>query len=205
MAVLGLLFLQNPGNSCKGFRAVHHAGGVYGVIKNHGLGAPIDLPFKVLQIRLEAGKQGVDLHAAGVPVADVAAVLAEIGAEHHHIVLHVQNGLEHDVDGAGSAVGHDDVIHAQGQAKPPVETVGHGLTNLGEACIVHVAVKRQGILGLNNVQQRLGKGLRHRGGRIAQREIVHIFRTHPGGQLLTLDKHLTDGRGIFQIIKHLLG
>ena len=203
MPVLPLLLFQNVRDGVEGLRTVNHAGGVHRVVDQHRLGAGVDFALKVGQIRLEAGQLGIHLHHPAVPVADVAAVLSEVGPEHHHIVLHIQNGLEHDVDGARSAHGHDNVFIGQLLAVPAVQMIGHRLTDLGIAGVVHIAVERQGILALHQLHQRLVELRRNRRHRIAQGKIIDIFRAHPLGKLLPFNKHLADGRRIFQIVNHL--
>ena len=81
--------------------------------------------------------------------------------------------------------------------------VRHSLPYLRITGIVGIAVKGQGVLVLNDFNQRVVKGLGHRGHRVAQRKIKNILRADLLCKLLPFKKHLSNGRGIFKIIQHL--
>ena len=203
MSVELLLLLQNLCNAAQGLFAVDNAGGIDRVVDDDRLGPCVHLPGKVLQVRLEAGQLRIHLYNLSMKVACIAAVFAKIGPEHHHIVVNIQNSFKDNVDGAGSAHGHNHVFFRQAQVKPAVQAIRNGLSHLGITGIVGIAVKGQGVLVLNDFNQRVVKGLGHRGHRVAQRKIKNILRADLLCKLLPFKKHLSNGRGIFKIIQHL--
>ena len=203
MSVELLLLLQNLCNAAQGLFAVDNAGGIDRVVDDDRLGPCVHLPGKVLQVRLEAGQLRIHLYNLSMKVACIAAVFAKIGPEHHHIVVNIQNCFEDNVNGAGSPHGHDHILLGKPQAKLPIQMVRHSLPYLRIPGIIGIAVKGQGVLVLNDFNQRVVKGLGHRGHRVAQGKIKNILRANLLRQLLPFNKHLSNGRGIIKIIKHL--
>ena len=199
---LMLLFPQNPAHFPAGFRRIDHAGGVVGVVDDHGLGSGGDFLCKFLKIGLKVRGVGGHHHQRAVVIRHIIPVLGKIRGKGQHLVAGIQERFEDHVQAACRAHGHDDIVFVKIRAEPAVQLLRHRLAHIGVAHVGHIAVYHQRILLIED----LPDGVLHRCGSrnrgIAQREVIDILRAELPRHILALLKHGANHRIVIGKLFH---
>ena len=133
-------------------------------------------------------------------VLDVEAVLGEVGAEHDHLVAGVEDGFEDRVDGAGGAVGHQEVVAGEGDAGALGEAPRDRRADLRVAGVRHVAVAARAVFR-DDAAQRGDHGFGRLDVGVADGEIEDILGAALPAELHAGLKHAANPGGAL----HLLG
>ena len=116
-------------------------------------------------------------HAA--VVVGIKQVFGKIGGQDHHFIPRVQQGLEDDVEPAGSPAGEDHVLGLELQAVETAEHLGQGLARLQKPGVGHVGVEAGAQVAGRLDQFRLKPGRRLQVG-VTQGEIIDLVRPQAG-------------------------
>ena len=111
--------------------AVHHAGGVAGVVQDHALGFGGDGGGELLGGDLKVlGLGGVDDHGHAAYHADQLDIADPIGGGEDHLVPRVDQGAQGHIDACLRAVGHGDVLEVIVQPAVGLQPLADGLAQL---------------------------------------------------------------------------
>ena len=121
----------------------------------------------------------------------VEDVLGEVWRDQNDFVAGVKHRLEHDIDRASGAHGHDDVIGFELDTGFGTQSLSNGGTCLGETRIRHVSVE-SGVALASDLLQSPIELRRWRKQGITQRQVKHIFGTVDPSQFRAFFKHASD-------------
>ena len=138
-------------------------------------------------------RRGGDDDDLGVGVADVIVVLEEVGGDDDDLVPRVAEHAEDDVQAAGGADGHYDVVFVVIGAEAAVQGISHGLADGGEAGVGGVAVYSHGVV----VRDDVNDGVFHRVGGskigVAYGKVKYVFGAELIGETLAFFEHRANG------------
>ena len=143
-------------------------------------------------------------HEHAEVIAEIVAVLHEVGLGDDHFVARVEDGAKDDVERAAGSDRHDHVVAAHGDPLVGSEIGGHCLAGLGVARVLHVAMPpgRQ-VAGhfLQHPPELLGR--LHVG--VPDAEIEDLVSPVDGGQTHAFLEHLPDPGGGLGELDHPFG
>ena len=172
-------------------------GGIVGRIEDQRLGARRHGGGDAVRIGQEVGGGFHRDHAAAV-VFDIKAILGKTRIKNDDFVAGVENRLEHGVDGAGRAAGHDEMLRGEGKAGGCGQAPRQLRADFRVARVGHVAVGMWEILFDHAAQC-----ADHRRGRfhfrIAQAEIEDVFGAAFAAKLDADFKHAANPTGSLEL------
>ena len=173
--ILGALFLQVSGQLSQRLGAVGRAAGVIGRVDEYGGGVLVHQAVQHVKVDLEILAAGRG-HAQGQACTlHIGLILREERRKSDDVLPQHSNAAHRMGQRAGCAGGHKDMVAGVVHAKAAVQAFGHLGAHVGQGQRGRVAVQRNRVHMLQQIQADIGKFLRcgHRG--VTERIIEHIL------------------------------
>ena len=188
---------KHPGDSLQRLLPVDHPGGVVGAIDDHRLGPLRKLFLQLGKVRQEGFRLCPHLPEDAAVIPDVSAVLHEIRGKDDHLVVGIQDGLQQDIEAAGSPHGHDQILAGKGRSIAAVQVFRKALPHLRKAGVWHIAVEHHRVLRGKEPHDGVLHRLRRGNAGVSQGKIKDlvrpVFPLHPKALL----EHGPDGGIVF--------
>ena len=183
---------------------VDHAGRIVRRIDENNAGLVTDKLLKGFQIRVKSLLICRSLHHFTVIVVHIPVIFQEVWREDNHFFAWIQDSLQCYIQTAGCSYSHEDITVIKCCAESAIKRLCDGFTHVFESCIAHVSVEYRRVFFVQNINDGLLDFCRHRRIRIAQAEVIYIFRAIFCPHFIAFFEHCSDGRVVFHQRLHFI-